>query len=96
MRPKRNQIVEFKVDEKSNTDKSKILEKVTGKYNKKCWIRLQNNDKKEGNDFVKSVQTWKVVGKVFFSNQTVDNQENSTQTQDAERASPPRSSEGKG
>ena len=85
LRPKRNQLVEFKVDGINKVGKVTNVGKVTGKDKNRCWIRLRNTDKtEESHDFVKDVQTWKVIEKVTFSNQTMDNRAFPSQRMDVE------------
>ena len=73
MRPKRNQIIEFKVGGVMKIGKVSKVGKTTGKDKNRCWIKLRTGTKSEENyDFLKEVQSWKVVNKVTFDNQTIE------------------------
>ena len=86
-RPKRNQIVEFKVNGISKVGKVTHVGKAAGKDKNRCWIKLRNSENKEESyDFVEDIQSWKVFEKVTFSNQTVDNK-TSSQGMDVENES---------
>ena len=85
MRPKRNQIIEFKVNGIAKIGKVSQVGKATGKDKNRCWIKLRNSqNKEESYDFVKDVQTWKVIQKVTFSNQTLTNRPSSSQGMEVE------------
>ena len=85
MRPKRNQVVEFKIDGVKKVGKVTQVGKSSGKDKNKCWIRLRNaENKEECYDFVKDVQTWKLIDKVTFSNQTTENKTTSSRGMETE------------
>ena len=88
MRPKRNQIVEFKVNGMKKIGKVIHVGKAGGKDKNRCWIKLRGEDNKEESyDFIKEVATWKAIEKVTFSNQTVENRTTPSQRMECENDS---------
>ena len=85
MRPKRNQVVEFKVAGVKKVGKVTQVGKSSGKDKNKCQIKLRNEENKEEcYDFIKEVQTWRVIDRVTFSNQTAGSTSSSPQGMEAE------------